>query len=388
MKVLYSFPWGIGASGIGYTAWNQVNELLRLGVEVTLVVGSVARPFDIEPHKVIEVRKLIGMRVPVKLTGGMLRSAKMHDFFAARALTNSNVDVVHCWPTASLKTLKVASTRGIKTFLERPNSHTENAFEIAQMLERDYGCKLNKSHRFSATKLAHEVSEYDAADYLLCPSDYVKGTFVVRGYDDSALMRHQYGYNPPPQNCDAGKDFGVLSGDKPKFLFVGHDPIRKGLMNILEAWFESSAHDRAELHVVGDVNQSFILANEKCCQHPSVYIHGVTNNAPAYFLASNYFVLSSFEEGSALVTYEAIGMGCVPLVSSSTGAPVKHMETALVHEPGDIKQLASHFDLVLDSPAISAKLREAAQKNIEHLTWKSAGRILVDCYDKGLLCTT
>ena len=51
---------------------------------------------------------------------------------------------------------------------------------------------------------------------------------------------------------------------------------------------------------------------------------------------SNILVLSSIEEGSALVTSEARASGCVLLVSEAAGAICTHMENALVHRVGDV----------------------------------------------------
>ena len=44
ISILYSFPHALGAPGIGWTAWNQVNELVRAGHDVHLAAASIARP--------------------------------------------------------------------------------------------------------------------------------------------------------------------------------------------------------------------------------------------------------------------------------------------------------------------------------------------------------
>jgi len=61
---------------------------------------------------------------------------------------------------------------------------------------------------------------------------------------------------------------------------------------------------------------------------------------------SDVLVLPSLEEGSALVTYEARGSGCVLLVSDAAGAVCKHMENALVHPAGDVAELAKHISML------------------------------------------
>ncbi len=46
LKVLYSFPHALGAPGIGWTAWNQANELVRAGHEVHIVAASITKPVE------------------------------------------------------------------------------------------------------------------------------------------------------------------------------------------------------------------------------------------------------------------------------------------------------------------------------------------------------
>ena len=55
------------------------------------------------------------------------------------------------------------------------------------------------------------------------------------------------------------------------------------------------------------------------------------------------FVLPSIEEGSALVTSEARGCGCVILVSEVAGAVCHHDENALIHRVGDVEALTRHI---------------------------------------------
>jgi glycosyltransferase involved in cell wall biosynthesis len=98
--------------------------------------------------------------------------------------------------------------------------------------------------------------------------------------------------------------------------------------------------------------------------------------------ASDVMVLSSIEEGSALVTYDARGAGCVLLVSDSTGAVCEHEKNALVHRTGDVATLASHFSRLHEDRALLARLRAASLETADELTWAAAGRKMLDAYRK------
>jgi len=95
---------------------------------------------------------------------------------------------------------------------------------------------------------------------------------------------------------------------------------------------------------------------------------------------SDVLVLPSIEEGSALVTSEARGSGCVLLVSEAAGAICQHMENALVHKTGDVSALAQHITLLHEDHTTLKRLRRASLATVADLTWSAAGRILLDVY--------
>ena len=75
-------------------------------------------------------------------------------------------------------------------------------------------------------------------DYLLCPSEFVARTFRERGFPESKLLRHQYGFDaddfyPEGRLRQPGKKFVML--------FAGQCAVRKGLHFAVEAWLGSPA---------------------------------------------------------------------------------------------------------------------------------------------------
>ena len=57
-------------------------------------------------------------------------------------------------------------------------------------------------------------------------------------------------------------------------------------------------------------------------------------------------MLPSIEEGFGLVCTEAIGSGCVPLVSDACTDVCRHDENSLVHEVGDVDALERHITML------------------------------------------
>jgi hypothetical protein len=126
LRILYSFPLRFGTPGIGRTAWYQVRGLLHEGVHVLLYCGSCEKHIQ----GLDELKQTLvpfGIKLPIRLLG-CDRAASLHDRIVSKTLKRisqkSRIDIVHCWPSGAIETLKTARELGIKTVLECPFAHT------------------------------------------------------------------------------------------------------------------------------------------------------------------------------------------------------------------------------------------------------------------------
>ena len=380
IRVLYSFPHKLGADRICYTAWQQVNGLAEAGAQVTAFVGVLERP--VPPS--VKVRTTLAkgkLRISYKLLGTM-RALALHDRIVAHriATMKNDIDIIHTWPDAALETLRTARRLGIPTVLERPNAHTRYAYEAVNRESQRLGIILPASNEyaFKPEVLEKEEKEYNLADHLLCPSDFVVQTFVDQGFAREKLMRHQYGFDErkyyadssPPQDRNRGLTM----------LFAGDCAVRKGVHLALEAWLNSPAHCDGKFLIAGKFLPAYAEKLAPMLAHPSVQVLGFRNDVPELMRKSDLFVLPSIEEGSALVTSDARGSGCVLLVSEAAGAICKHMENALVHPVGDVKTLTEHIKLLYEDRSLLNRLRASSVSTIQEITWMAAGRRLLDVY--------
>ena len=91
--------------------------------------------------------------------------------------------------------------------------------------------------------------------------------------------------------------------------------------------------------------------------------------------ACHVMVLPSFEEGSALVTYEGRACGCVLVISDRAGAPAEDGVDALVHAAGDGAALTGHLRALADVRRCSLAFgRRASSAPAPHLGRRRAGR--------------
>lgn len=379
VRVLYSFPHKLGAGRICWTAWQQVLGLEAAGAAVSAVVGQNVK----QPPASVSLTRTLGigkLRIPYKVIGTR-RAVKLHDWLTALWLRKNarKIDIVHAWPLGGLATIRMARKLGIPVVMERPNAHTAFAYRIVDEECDRVGIRLPEGfeHKFDAALLAHEEKEYAECDYLLCPSDFVRQTFLDEGTASGKLLRHQYGYDktliwPGEQDPKSGK--GLV------MIYVGLCTPRKGLHHALKAWLASDASKDGKFIVCGDFVPGYREKLAELLAHPSVEVLGHRNDVPDLMRQADLFVLSTVEEGSALVTYEARGSGCVLLVSEASGAVCEHMENALVHSIRDVELLTSHINLLNKDRGLLEDLRTSSLATLDDLTWKAAGKRLLDVY--------
>jgi glycosyltransferase involved in cell wall biosynthesis len=382
LRVLYSFPHALGRPGIGTTAYHQVVSLCELGCTVTVYCASLARPLP-PSARVVTTMAVAGRRVPQRMVG-VDRSYSFHDRRVAHEVRAhpDRYDVVHTWPLGAEATLRSARGAGVPGLREVPNTHTAHAMAVvaAELDRLGLTPPAGHSHTVSPARLRREHAEYAAATGLLVPSDAVARTFLERGVAPEQLLRHRYGYDPDrflPQERVEGGAFTAV--------FAGRCEPRKGLHHALQAWRQSGAGDRGgRLLVCGGFDPDYERLLMGDLALPGVEVVGFSDRLGALMATADVLVLPSLEEGSALVTYEAMASGLVPLVSTATGAPVRADYDALVHEPGDVAALAEHLTLASTDPARLAVLRRNVLDSARDLTWRQSGRRLMDCYARSV----
>ena len=379
VRVLYSFPHKIGAGRICYTAWNQVDGLASAGAAVEVHAASFQKGF----RAGVAIKPTLArgrLRIPYKLVGSN-RAFAMHDHIVARRLEKlaGEIDIVHTWPMGALETLKTANRLGIPTVLERPNAHTRFAYEVVRQECERLGVALppDHEHAFKQDVLAKEEEEYRLAYRLLCPSDFTAKTFLDQGFPASQLTRHIYGYDEkvykPAEGAREAKPGLTM-------LFVGVCAVRKGLHFALEAWLKSPASATGTFMIAGEFLPAYQEKLAPMLAHPSVRVLGHRNDIPELVRQSDILVLPSIEEGFGLVCTEAMGSGCVPLVSDACTDICKHMENAMVHHVADVAALQKQITMLHEDRELLAKLRAAGLRRAPEITWTAAGKILLDVY--------
>lgn len=387
LRVLYSFPHVLGRSGIATTALQQVLGLHAAGAHLHVVCADtfVPLPRDIEVSRSLAFGRL---RLPHRAIG-VDRAYRWHDRVAERLLARPgrSYDVVHTWPLGGLRTLRTARrvrTLGVR---EAPNTHTAHAYRVAAQLDEALGLTSvsGYSHSFDAERLALEEQEYAAAAVITVASDAVRSTFIDQGIPPEKLALHAYGYDDskftPPDPAPPVRPTRPFTA-----CFLGSLEPRKGLHVALEAWRRSRVADHgARLIVRGRPHPGYLdTIGPALREQAGVDIGDFVTDPTELLRACDALILPSFEEGSALVTYEAQASGCALLVSTATGARCTHGRNGLVHEPGDVDELADHLRTAVDDPDGWLQMRANALAAAQSLTWTHAGEELLEVFEREL----
>ena len=383
IRVLYSFPHKLGAGRICYTAWQQVKGLAAAGAEVLVCPGVLHRPLG----ATVAVWPTLARgrwRIPYKLLG-TLRACALHDWIVARRIEAlaGQIDIVHTWPLGALQTLRAAARLGIPAVLERPNAHTRFAYQVVQEECARLGVELppDHEHAWKPAVLAREEQEYEQAYRLLCPSAFVVHTFLRQGFPRERLLHHEYGFDetlfyPAKPQPRSGRGLTVL--------FAGVCAVRKGLHYALEAWLRSPAHTEGTLLIAGEFLPAYARKLAPQLAHPSVRVLGNRDDLPELMRQSDVLVLPSIEEGFGLVCAEAMGSGCVPLVSDACTEICVHLGNALVHHVGDVEVLTRHLTMLHQDRELLQRLRAGCLRAAPRHSWTAAGVKLLQVYRQAI----
>ena len=156
-------------------------------------------------------------------------------------------------------------------------------------------------------------------------------------------------------------------------LFVGLCAVRKGVHYALEAWLRSPAHETGTFTIAGKFLPDYAKKLAPMLSHRSVRVLGHRNDVPELMRNSDILVLPSVEEGFPLVCAEAMGTGCVPVVSDVCSGVCRHMENSMMHRVGDVEALTDHITLLHENRTLLQTLRSAGLTMRSSLTWNAAG---------------
>lgn len=370
MRVIYTQAAKFAGPGIGTIAYHFVRGLHRAGHLHRAIVGYAAR-HDLPWDKVITFP---WMRVVARLARDNLplRDA-VFDRVAARYL--EPCDIFHGWSHQCLMSLQRARELGAVTFVERQNSHDRHQYRLLKEEFERWGF-----HGYEPVRpwgMRRGLAEYAQADFITVPSRFAYDSMVAEGIPEERLFLVPYGVDVERFQP------GTPPADVFRLLFVGQVSLRKGIPYLLAAW-QRLRLPGAELWLVGRITPDATHVVRPYRDDPTIRFLGhLPDTAPIYRQASA-FVLPSIEEGSALVTYEAMASGLPVIFTYNTGAVARDGIEGIQVPIRDVDALAEAIERLYRDRDLRQEMGRAGRRRAEAYTWEAATARLIAAYEEAL----
>jgi alpha-maltose-1-phosphate synthase len=272
---------------------------------------------------------------------------------------------------AGLGTAERLRGTGTARVVEAVNSHV---LVQERILREEYGRIGLPFKPFHPREVARRVREYETADAILCPSDFVRQSFVDEGIPEERIFKVPYGMTLPEPS-----QRGESPGDTFRVLYVGQISVRKGLRYLLEA-FAQFQHPKKELCIVGPMTPESGISDVPL--PAGAKFLGVLKGAAltqAYQNAT-VFVLPTLEEGLSLVLGEAMSFGLPLITTRQSGGDdlfTDGVEGFMV--PARSAQgIGEKLRLLADDPGQRQRMSLAAEARAQSLGgWGTAGKMLL-----------
>jgi glycosyltransferase involved in cell wall biosynthesis len=265
--------------------------------------------------------------------------------------------------------IKTARRNGLGVVTDQSLAHPAYIHEALREEFERCGLDVGYDPRTDIWKLV--LRDCEEADLLLVNSDFVKETFVERGYPASKIRVAYLGVREVFYHLK--QDYRI--DGQIKILFTGNFDVRKGVRILLEAIRQCrrSGLD-VRLELIGN------LGNGKPYLQPSDAEFFVqTPFVPqaellSAFSRADLLVFPTFAEGSSRSAMEAAAAGMPVITTKSCGLPLEHLKSAFYVPVGDVDALANAVARLSSDHILRESIgRNAAKTVTENYTWQHYG---------------
>lgn len=373
MQVNYSIDAKFGGSGIGYIAYNAVEGIYQADLLRRLFASSNAQ--QVIPKQLIRHWGITGRAMKylgVRDNSGLFNHLETMLYDAWVAAQLSDGCIFHGWNGMCLASLRKAKQLGMVTVVERASSHPATQF---QLLREEYKF-WNLPLRLPTWNYNRSLQELEEADYITIPSAFVRQSMIAAGTPEQKLIEIPFGMDQSRFTTPK-----VTTAHPFRVIFAGQVSIRKGVPYLLEAWRQLQ-WSNAELWLVGGLTADFKAIQQRWANLTGVRFWGHSSDLPNMFQQSDLFVFPSIEEGSALVTYEAMACGLPVITTLNAGSVVRDGQDGFIIPIRDIESLRCRMQQLRDDISLRTQLGLSAREWVSQFSWASYQSHLIETYQK------
>ncbi len=363
-RVVYSIGAKFAGGGIGTIAYYGARGLHRHHMLQRVLCGSFV-PSDIPREKIRTVglasRILRKLAVYDKSHRLPYLHNVLYDVWASYFIEPAHL--FHAWSNQGRRSLERAKALGMITIVQRASSHPLWRLHLLQEEYARWGMKFHLPY----ARVQRSLDEFDLADYVLIPSLYVRDTFLANGFPEHKLILLPFGVDTErfrPSHHAITSPFRVL--------FVGTVTLGKGVIYLLEAWRRLHWQD-AELWVVGRIAADIRPLLASYTQVPGIHFKGHQRDIAQMFQQAHVFAFPSLDEGSALVTYEALACGIPVVTTPNAGSLVRDGKEGFIVPPRDVEALAERLVQLRENHEMREAMGQSARARVADYTWQKHG---------------
>jgi len=270
--------------------------------------------------------------------------------------------VVHLWNSQATQSARAAKKTGRKLIIDRASTHIRIQTSILTEAYARYGIDYHPTYQETMDRC---LEEYELADLVLTPSPASYRSFTQTGFNMSKVALCPFGVTlerfmprqTPPDDFRA--------------IFVGQLGVRKGVLTLLEAW--DKAKLPGELWLAGGAEPVIGDHLKPWRDRADIRWLGFRGDIADLMRQSSVFVFPSLEEGSALVTYEAMACGLPLIVTAEAGSVARDGLDGVIVKPQDPEALAAALTELAQDKNRAWDMGLAARRRIESFPWTGYG---------------
>ena len=361
----------LAKGGIGNLAYHALKAINKHGyLKKVITIGK--SEVELSKNGIVNVFYPKRIRLPYLDAKRWYYLRNLYFDYRVKNFLKEECNIFYGWNSQCLFSLQEAKKRGIVTIVERSSSHILTQMELIKEEYKTYGIKRKPE---LSVVIERCLKEYEVADYISVPSQFVYDSFLRRGFNREKLILIPLGVDTERYRPGEKKDKVF------RVLFMGQISLRKGVQYLLKAFSELKLKN-SELFLVGGIGKDFKKIFKEYRERIKLKHIPWSNGLGDICRQSSVFVFPSIEEGSALVNYIAMACGLPVITTFNSGSPVRDGEDGFLVPIRDVQGLKEKILYFYENPRAIEAMGTNARDEIEHYTWERYGEELIKVYER------
>ncbi|MBC7913700.1 MAG: glycosyltransferase family 4 protein [Pyrinomonadaceae bacterium] len=331
-------------------------------------------------HPVFEMLRIFSARALNSWMENRIWERSEHDFdrWVAKEL-NSDIQWVHIYEHAALKTIREAKKMNILSFYEQPSQHHNFLYKIIKeqtTLYPELNCISTRLMQDAQALKSdnRKDQELNECDFVICNSQFTSDTLTGASILKDKIIKIPYGF-PEVEWLKTEES----NHPKMTFLFAGNQCLRKGIHLLYKAWIACNFDPaKAELVIIGKNQLPDTI--KKGLPSSVKFIPNIPHiELMDYYRKADVFVLPTLADGFGMVISEAMSKGLPVITTMNSGGPdiITHQKNGFLVEAGDIKALAEQMKWCYSNPEATREAGSRAMVTAAAYPWKTYRKNLV-----------